>query len=376
MKIEFETKALANAMNVLRPIAKGRKTHLILENVHMTIENEKVFILSTDWEFTVKAEIVNAVILDKKVESVLIPYNDLNKIVKSKIKTYVLEITDQNDNDTTFQISGISATGIKRNKKVTSYHSIDDFLEITFADKFDYPVCENFSDTMKKAQEYQATEKMRFALNGTHFIYNGNDLTMVSTDGKRLYCRETEISEKVEKFDCIIPSLKSWIKYMTDDCRIAFKEEKRDNEDDVTWITIDYPDNNFKIVTKAVNGQFPDYEKIIPAKKDGHSELTLDFVTKELISMIAELDTDAERQAVSISKEKGQKLILETGLNDKLEVETGNMAESFEKAGIQPCFLIAALKENPISVFQNPDVKPFVFTLNSEEIVLVMPVSL
>jgi DNA polymerase-3 subunit beta len=103
-----------------------------------------------------------------------------------------------------------------------------------------------------------AVHDIRYYLNGILFIAEGQQLTLVATDGHRLALAQATLDNAVPKQEVILP-------------RKTVLELQRLLRDEDTPIEMQFAGNQAKFsfsgmefVTKLVEGKFPDYNRVIP----------------------------------------------------------------------------------------------------------------
>lgn len=107
----------------------------------------------------------------------------------------------------------------------------------------------------------------RVELSGVLFIFNKDNLTLVSTDSYRLSEKSINLkSEKEEEERIIVPS--QTIQEILRIMGILTSEDLKEDEDEVDIYTEEnqvlFKFSSTEIVSKLINGQFPDYKQIIP----------------------------------------------------------------------------------------------------------------
>lgn len=104
-----------------------------------------------------------------------------------------------------------------------------------------------------------AQQDVRYYLNGVLFVIEDNKFRAVATDGHRLAYNAIDIEESTEKQEIIIP-------------RKAIMElSKLLSNDDDDQIEIEFSSqqlkanfSNIELITKLIEGKFPDYQRVIP----------------------------------------------------------------------------------------------------------------
>jgi DNA polymerase-3 subunit beta len=113
-------------------------------------------------------------------------------------------------------------------------------------------------DLVNQVHFAMAVHDIRYYLNGILFIAEGQQLTLVATDGHRLALAQATLDNAVPKQEVILP-------------RKTVLELQRLLRDEDTPIEMQFAGNQAKFcfsgmefVTKLVEGKFPDYNRVIP----------------------------------------------------------------------------------------------------------------
>ena len=121
-----------------------------------------------------------------------------------------------------------------------------------------------FRDLLALVQYGMAQQDIRYYLNGLLLVADGSQLTMVATDGHRLAYATTSLTTEVEKSEVIVP-------------RKAILELAKLLQDVDDEIEIQLLPNQIRfifaginIVSKVVDGKFPDYTRVIPSNYKKH----------------------------------------------------------------------------------------------------------
>jgi DNA polymerase III subunit beta len=121
-----------------------------------------------------------------------------------------------------------------------------------------------FRDLLALVQYGMAQQDIRYYLNGLLLVADGSQLTLVATDGHRLAYATTTLSTEVKKSEVIVP-------------RKAILELAKLLQDVDDEIEIQLLPNQIRfifaginIVSKVVDGKFPDYTRVIPSNYKKH----------------------------------------------------------------------------------------------------------
>lgn len=122
----------------------------------------------------------------------------------------------------------------------------------------------NLKRLLQLVQFAMASQDIRYYLNGMLLVLDGKQLRVVATDGHRLSYAETQLETEAEAREVIIPRKTV----------IELSKLLSDVEDPVelrigaNQVTITLPAT--ELVTKVVDGKFPDYHRVIPASQPRH----------------------------------------------------------------------------------------------------------
>ncbi len=128
---------------------------------------------------------------------------------------------------------------------------------VDFGPAFSVPQ-KTLRDLVNQVHFAMAVHDIRYYLNGILFIAEGQQLTLVATDGHRLALAQATLNNAVPKQEVILP-------------RKTVLELQRLLRDEDTPIEMQFAGNQAKFsfsgmefVTKLVEGKFPDYNRVIP----------------------------------------------------------------------------------------------------------------
>jgi DNA polymerase-3 subunit beta len=114
---------------------------------------------------------------------------------------------------------------------------------------------------LQLVQFAMASQDIRYYLNGMLLVLDGKQLRVVATDGHRLSYAETELEQAADAREVIIPrkTVLELSKLLTD---VDDPVELRIGSNQVT-LTVP----GTELVTKVVDGKFPDYQRVIPVSQ-------------------------------------------------------------------------------------------------------------
>lgn len=255
MKFVVFQENLSKALSTVNNFITSKTQLPILNNILFTLKNGKLKLSATNLEISVNLWI------PAKIEEegvVTLPAKTTTDFISSLPNDKIFLETEKNNlkiNCRNYKavLNGISASEfpsiptLKNKKKIEEDKTID-------------LVADTFIRAIKQTSFSAAQDESRPILTGIKMDFNKN-LQMAATDGYRLSLNKIEIEEKTKPFNLIIP-----VKALTELSKIYSPEKDKNikitllkNENQVIFSF-----NNIEIITKLLEGKFPDFEKIIP----------------------------------------------------------------------------------------------------------------
>lgn len=296
MKITIERNVLLNVLKHTTGIVERRNTIPILSNVLISANKDNVTFVTSDCEIEI-SECVNANVQD--VGSVTIPSQTLFDIVRKIKNDDVIIETKENG-----QVSVSSG----RSKFKLSTLPVEDF-PVMPANKWDcffsINSCE-FGSMLDRVKFAISIDEARYYLSGIYIHTSGDVIKCVATDGHRLSVCETKKPENFDLVDgVIIPhktvnEIRKILDEFNDDITISINKNK-----------ISFMIGDLFVQSKLIDGQFPDYERIVPKSNEK-------ILTVEVLSLVNAVDRVS---VVSNEKTKAIKLDI---LPDELCLTSGS----------------------------------------------------
>ena len=242
---------LLNPLQTVSGIVERRHTLPVLANVLIKKENQQLTLTSTDIEIQIKTSVpmesddatVQTTVNAKKLLDILKALPD-GKDVSLKLNDSKIAIASGKSK---FNLQTLPA---------------NDFPEMTLSGSFGQKISiaqKHFKDLLNKTSYAMAVQDIRYYLNGMLMIFEGQQISVVATDGHRLAFASEAVAEDLgEKTDIILP-------------RKTVMELQRLLQDTEEAITIEigsnqirFTFNDIELTSKLVEGKFPDYKKVIP----------------------------------------------------------------------------------------------------------------
>ena len=310
MQFVIKRDILLKSLNFVQGVVEKKNTLPILSNVLLQLKDNKLSIIATDLDIIFYDEITNVKILKEgsTTTSASILYDILRKISSnSELK---FDLKSENKLSLRSENADFNLLCLP----------IDNFP--TFADEFEgSEISLNNNRLLKllnKTRISISNDDTRHYLNGIFLhlteAHGRNFLTGVATDSHRLSSSSLEI-ENISDFNSLILPKKTVFQL----CSLLSEATQQ--------ITMQTSDNkikfnigNMKLISKVIDGKFPDYKKVVPTNNDK----TLVVSTKDFINSI-------ERVAsVSMDRKEGVKLVINKD-NVQLSVNSANSGDGNEK---------------------------------------------
>jgi len=368
MNLTIAKEQIINGLQAVQNVVSTRTTLPILSNVLLRAEEGHVQFTATDLDVTVACTVEAKV---KKPGASTVPVKKLFGIVRELGNPELdLEVDDKNTcsiqaGASFYKIHGLSAEefpplpSFKEDKKVSLPQ-------------------ETIKAMLKKTSFAVSTDESRYVLNGIYISLKDHKATMVATDGRRLALvdEEVDVSEKSQG-EFIVPA-----KTVNELNRLLLEKgeiEIRYAENQASFALKDDKGQSVLIVSKLIEGNYPNYRQVIPAE------------TKERITLPREEFLHALRRAEIMTSEKANSVKLNFAKN-KLEItanspEVGEAKETLainykgpEMAiAFNPKYLIDplnALVNDEVFIELIDELSPGVLKINGPFLYVVMPMRL
>ena len=310
MQFVVKRDVLLKSLNFVQGIVEKKNTLPILSNVLLQLKDKKLSIVATDLDIIFYDEIKNVKIINEgsTTTSAAILYDILRKI--------------SSDSELNFELKSENKLSLKSESADFNLLCLPTDNFPTFVDEFDGQEISlnnnRFLKLLNKTKISISNDDTRHYLNGI-FLHlseaNGrNFLTGVATDSHRLSSSSLEIENSTDFTSLILPrktvfQLCSLLTETSDQLLMHTSDNK-----------IKFTLGNMKLISKVIDGKFPDYKKVVPTNNDK----TLIVSSKDFINSI-------ERVAsVSLDRKEGVKLVINKD-NIQLSVNSANSGDGNEK---------------------------------------------
>jgi DNA polymerase III subunit beta len=310
MQFVVKRDILLKSLNFVQGVVEKKNTLPILSNVLLQLKDNKLSIVATDLDIIFYDEITDVKIINEgsTTTSAAILYDILRKISSNAELNFDLKSTNKlslKSDNSDFNLLCLP---------------IDNFP--TFADEFEGEEItlnkNRFLKLLNKTRISISNDDTRHYLNGVFLhiteAHGRNFLTGVATDSHRLSSSSLEIDNMGNFSSLILPrktvyQLCSLIAETSEQLTMQTGENK-----------IKFTFGKMKLISKVIDGKFPDYNKVVPTSNDK----TLIVSSKDFIDSIERVAT------VSLDRKEGVKLSISKD-NIQLSVNSANSGEGNEK---------------------------------------------
>jgi len=362
MKIKVLKSLLGKNLQTVQSVISSRSSLPILSNVLIEAENGEIKLTSTDLDIGISSRFTSEV---EEQGAITVPAKRFSDIIKELPDEDVLISTMKNN-----------SVAIRCGKC---------FFKILGLPKEDFPRLPEFTNEPNVTMDGGVLKKMlgmtcfsvshdetRYVLNGALFIFKSNKLTVVTTDGKRLSIVKQDIGESGLDKAIIVPSktISELNRVLEDEGELKFTIS--DNQ-------IRFALKNVTIISRLIEGEFPDYEQVIPSQ--AKEKVVVQREQLLLGVRRAALLTTHDSQSIKMDILKNKTVISKSNPNigeAKEEIETSYKGHDIA-VGFNPSYLIDVLKVVPKDELEieisGPD-KPAVIRIDDWYLYLVLPMQL
>src|SRR5436190_14361150 len=255
MNLTIAKEQILNGLQAVQNIVSTRTTLPILSNVLLRAEGNWLQLTATDLDVTITCAVEAAV---KKPGATTVPAKKLFGIVR-ELGTLEVELEVDEKNTTSlrsgssfFKIKGLGA------EEFPPTPNLQEQKSVTLPQ-------EKLRSMLRKTAFAISTDESRYVLNGIFMSLKEHKLTMVATDGRRLAMvdEEVDVPDKSQT-EFIVPAkaVNELNRLLTEKGEV----EVRFAGNQAAFALKDDKGMNLGIVTKLIEGNYPNYRQVIPAE--------------------------------------------------------------------------------------------------------------
>lgn len=368
MNFSIAKDQLIHGLQSVQNIVSTRTTLPILSNVLLRAEENRLELTATDLDVTVTCSVEANV---KTKGSTTIPVKKLFGVVRELGSLEIeIDVDDKNASNiragsSFYKIHGLSSDEFPPEQK---------FKETK---KIVLPQ-EKVKNMLKKTSFAISTDESRYVLNGIFIILKEHKMTMVATDGRRLAMADEEVDiPETSQGEFIVPTkaVNELSRLLQDKGEIEIKF----TENQVAFTLKDEKGFSILIISKLVEGNYPNYRQVIPGE------------TKERIALQREEFLHAVKRAELMTSEKSNSVKLHfTKNNLAITANSPEVGEARESLAINykgkdiaiafnPAYVIEplnALNNDEVFIELIDELSPGVLKINGPFLYVVMPMRL
>ncbi len=295
MKVTLERNHLLRTLSHVHRVVERRNTYPILANVLLKAAEGQMQLRATDLDLEV-TESVPAMVGTPGTTTV--PAHTFYEIVRKLADGAEVRL------ETDGEQMQISSGRSRFHLACISPDSFPDLKSGAFTHTFSLPV-EALKELIERTQFAISNEETRYYLNGIylHTVENsasGTILRAVATDGHRMARAETEAPEGSQGMQGIIIPKKT-----VGEVQKLLDGAEGEVEIEVSDTKIRFSISGIVLLSKLIEGTFPDYERVTPKNND--KQMSVDraaFATA--VDRVSTIASDRGGKAVKLSAREGQ----------------------------------------------------------------------
>jgi len=362
MKIKILKNDLVKNIQNVQNVISSRSSLPILSNILIEAEQNKLKLTGTDLDIGISSTLTAEI---EEKGAITVPAKRFSDIIK--------ELPDQD----------ISINTMKNNSMTIRCGKC--FFKILGLPKEDFPKLPEFENNPRITLDQAVLKNMlsmtcfsmshdetRYVLNGALFLFKTNQLTIVTTDGKRLSLIKKDLGRDVGDASIVVPS-----KTIHELSRVLKDEGEVNISLGANQIRFEL--GNVTIISRLIEGEFPNYEQVIP--KEVKEKIAVQREQFLLGVKRAGLLTTQDSQSIKIDVLKDRIVISKSNPNigeAKEDIQTSYRGQEIT-VGFNPGYLMDALKVIPKDELEietaGPD-KPAVIRIEDWYVYLVLPMQL
>ncbi len=360
MKFSVSKEKLLECLQQVQNVVSTRTTLPILSNVLLQTNGSEVRLTTTDLDVGVRGSFEATI---EKEGATTLPARRLFTIIRELPSSEIQ-----------FDVDGKNAASIRSGQS---------FFKILGLPEEEFPPLPKFDDSkvvtirqkdlrdgLRKTSYAISTDETRYVLNGVLFSFKDNKLTLVATDGRRLAMLDIDLEfPRSHEADIIVPTkaVTELQRLLTDDGDVRVS---------VGTGQIAFDLNNTLLVSKLIEGNYPNYRQVIPGEM------------KERVTLERETFLNSLRRVSLLASDKSNSIKLNfTKNNIDITANTPEVGEAKESLAVaykgrefsiafNPEFLMAPLRnltEDEVFLDLIDEMSPGVIKIQSPFLYVLMP---
>ena len=288
MKFIFNRDAMIREIAIAQEIISNKATGTILSNVKLTAENNTLYIKATD----IKINFETFIPVQVEEEGSTTVYCEkffgiLNTYPEGEIE-FNQSVNENEDQSISVVLKPLTIKASHQIKSM-SQEKFPDFASADDVPYFDVP-SKDFKAMIKQTSFAVSEDETRYFMNGVYVEKKGDNLNLVATDGRRLSFISKPLLAGISDFPSAIvhPKILNIIsKHLPEEGNISIA---------VVDKMIFFKFGNYKFGSALLDGQFPNYERVIPTAQEHSFQVD----KNELITALKSVATMVDKKAGKI----------------------------------------------------------------------------
>ncbi|MFQ5707923.1 MAG: DNA polymerase III subunit beta [bacterium] len=369
MKFKVNRKEFYQALQSIIGVVPLKTTVPILSDILLDLENNQLTLTGTDLEVSISTKIT---VQGEVSGAVAIPAKVLYEIVR-ELPDIPMELQVDEENKVTLS----TEKGLYR----IAGEPHDDFPKISMEKTLGYFTIsgERLARMIEKTIFAVSADELRTTLMGVLLQITESDLRMVSTDGHRLVkIVNTDFHSPDFQIETIVPTKALNLMLKNNPDREDVKVEIGDDH-------IVFNLNNTTIFSKSIEGQFPNYERVIPVDNDRNLVVNKELLSSSVrrVAIFSNSITHQIRFSISANLVKIQSEDIEFGGEAREEIVAEYQGDDVE-IGYNANYVLDVLRhlDSDEVIFKLKDstsagiITPVLQKENEEVLMLLMPIRL
>jgi DNA polymerase III subunit beta len=360
MKFSATKEKLLEGLQQVQNVVSTRTTLPILSNVLLQASDGAVHLTTTDLDVGVRGSFEADV---EKEGATTLPARRLFNIVRELPASEIqIDVDGKNAASIRSGQSFFKILGLPE-EEFPPLPKFEDAKVVTIRQK-------DLRDGLKKTSYAISTDETRYVLNGLLFSFKENKLTLVATDGRRLAMVDIELEiPRSQETDIIVPTkaVTELQRLLTDDADVKLS---------VANGQIAFDLNKTLLVSKLIEGNYPNYKQVIPGE------------AKERVTLERETLLNSLRRVSLLASEKSNSIKLSFSKNNiDITANTPEVGEAKESLAVQykgrdfsiafnPEFMMAPLRnltEDEVFLDLIDEMSPGVLKIQTPFLYVLMP---
>ena len=304
MKINIARDTLIKPLNAVNGIVERRHTLPILSNLLIEGGDQAIVFTATDLEMQISMSVD---VESSDIFSTTVSAKKLLDISRSLPEGSTIRFVDQENklqvssSKSKFSLQTLPSTDYPTMSRVTGNQ-----LSLSISQKV-------LRKLLRQVEFAMAQQDIRYYLNGLLMEVTGNQLHIVGTDGHRLSYVSSALEQTFEKQEIILPrkTVTELIKLLEEVDELVTIE--------IAPTQVNFSFSNIRLISKVIDGKFPDYNRVIPVGHQNRVTLNRQVVLQSM------------QRASILSNEKYRGVRMVLGANSLRIISSNNEQEEAEE---------------------------------------------